>query len=54
MCWPAKLAAELSSSTTEDRTANGGVKASMAFVTFSMAVLSPEANLLVFSFCFLN
>lgn len=43
-CWPAKLAAAPSSSTADDRTANGGGKAAMAFATFSMALSSPEAT----------
>src|SRR6516164_7005261 len=42
-CWPAKLAAMLSSSTADDRTANGGGNAAMAFASFSMALSSPEA-----------
>src|SRR5215471_14110319 len=37
-CWPAKLAAALSSSTADDRTANGGGKAAMLFASFSMAL----------------
>src|SRR5215831_11969157 len=43
-CWPAKLAAAPSSSTADDRTANGGGKAAMAFVSFSIALSSPEAT----------
>src|SRR5215470_4733971 len=42
-CWPAKLAAVLSSSTADDRTANGGGKAPMVFTSFSMALSSPES-----------
>src|SRR5262252_793702 len=43
-CWPAKLAAALSSSTADDRTANGGDKEAMAFANFSIALSSPEAT----------
>ncbi len=43
-CWPAKLAAAPSSSTADDRTANGAGKAAMAFATFSIALSSPEAT----------
>src|SRR5215831_20698526 len=43
-CWPAKLAAALSSSTADERTANGGRKAAMAFATFSIALSSPYAT----------
>src|SRR6185369_16235043 len=43
-CWPAKLAAAPSSSTADDRTANGGDNAAMAFATFSIAFSSPEAT----------
>src|SRR5215472_8849514 len=43
-CWPAKLAAALSSSTADDRTANGGVKASIASASFSVALSSWDAT----------
>src|SRR5262249_40019719 len=43
-CCPAKLAAAPSSSTADERTANGADREAMAFATFSMAVLSPEAT----------
>src|SRR5262245_9462156 len=43
-CCPAKLAAAPSSSTADERTAKGGFRSAMAFATFSMAVLSPEAT----------
>src|SRR5438034_8858140 len=43
-CWPAKLAAAPSSSTADDRTANGGGKAAMAFATFSTALSAPDAT----------
>src|SRR5512143_723283 len=43
-CWPAKLDAALSSSTADDRTANGGGKAAMAVATCLMALSSPEAT----------
>src|SRR5262249_33378516 len=43
-CWPAKLAAVLSSSTADDRTANGGAKAATASASFSMALSSCEAT----------
>src|SRR5262249_62399785 len=42
-CWPAKLAAALSSSTADDRTANGGGNAAMAFANFSIALSFPQA-----------
>src|SRR4030095_2119914 len=42
-CWPAKLADAPSSSTADERTANGGGKAAMALASFSMALSSPEA-----------
>jgi hypothetical protein len=44
MCCPAKLAAALSSSTAEERTANGGLSASTAFATLSIAARSPDAT----------
>src|SRR3954454_11555536 len=43
-CCPAKLAAAPSSSTADDRTAKGAVKEVIAFVTFSIALSSPEAT----------
>src|SRR5512143_47827 len=43
-CWPAKLADAPSSSTADERTANGGGNAVMALATFSMATSSPEAT----------
>src|SRR5690242_6761744 len=43
-CWPAKLAAAPSSSTADERTAKGGFRPAMAFPSFSMAWLSPEAT----------
>src|SRR5262252_9714447 len=43
-CWPAKLAAALSSSTADDRTANGGSKVAIALATFSMALSAAEAK----------
>src|SRR5215469_17460760 len=42
-CWPAKLAAALSSSTADERMANGDGNAAMAFASFSIALSSPEA-----------
>src|SRR5512142_2674715 len=42
-CCPAKLADAPSSSTADERTANGGGRAAMALTTFSTAVSSPEA-----------
>src|SRR4029079_4383681 len=43
-CCPAKLAAAPSSSTADDRTANGAAKEAIAFATFSIAFSSPEAT----------
>src|SRR5262245_19343851 len=43
-CCPAKLAAAPSSSTADERTANGGDNGAIALATFSIAVLSPEAT----------
>ncbi len=43
-CWPAKLADAPSSSTADERTANGGAKAAMALATFSMAFSSAAAT----------
>src|SRR6266704_3459163 len=43
-CWPAKLVAAPSSSTADDRTANGAGKEAMALVTFSMAFSSPRGE----------
>src|SRR4029450_7579560 len=43
-CCPAKLAAAPSSSTADERTANGGDSGATALATFSMAVSSPEAT----------
>src|SRR6185503_13579262 len=43
-CCPAKLAAAPSSSTADERTANGADKAATAFATFSIALSSSEAT----------
>src|SRR5438034_456757 len=43
-CCPAKLAAALSSSIADDRTANGAGNPAIALVTFSIALSSPEAT----------